>query len=277
MNISVIIPTYNRRETLTRALNSVYAQTLSPYEVLVIDDGSTDGTGELVQQLYPQCHYIYSENGGVSHARNIGIRQSCGEWIALLDSDDEWLPGKLAAQAEALERAPECRLCHTEEIWIRDGVRVNQMKKHTKCGGWIFKKCLPLCAISPSATMLKRTLLDEVGLFDEEMIVCEDYNLWLRICSQEPVAYVEQPQIIKYGGHEDQLSRQLWGMDRFRITALEKIIALGRLKDEDRQAAIKMLTKKARIMANGAEKRGKHERATHYRDLIQQYEKCPLK
>ena len=271
MNISVIIPTFNRHETLTRALNSVYAQTLQPREVLVIDDGSTDNTGDMVREQFPHCRYIYKENSGVSHSRNVGIQQSQGEWIALLDSDDEWLPGKLAAQAEELAKHPERRLCHSEEIWVRNGVRVNQMKRHNKSGGWIFQQCLPLCAISPSASLIKRSLLDEVGLFDEALPVCEDYDLWLRICAREPVAYVEQPRIIKYGGHDDQLSRQLWGMDRFRITALEKIIHQGVLSDEDHQAAIKMLTQKARIMANGAEKRGKIERAAHYRALMQRY------
>ncbi len=272
MKISAIIPTLNRCEVLKRALNSIYAQTLPVDEVIVIDGGSTDGTETMIKQHFPHCHYSSKKNKGVSEARNIGIQQSRGEWIALLDSDDEWLPSKLAAQFSELEKHPECRLCHTEEIWVRNGVRVNQMKKHAKSGGMIFKKCLPLCAISPSATLLKRSLLDDVGLFDETMIVCEDYDLWLRICSQEPVAYVEEPQIIKYGGHEDQLSHQLWGMDRFRITALEKIINLGVLNDDDREAAIQTLIKKARIMANGAEKRGKLERATHYRALMQQYD-----
>jgi glycosyltransferase involved in cell wall biosynthesis len=272
MKISAIIPTLNRCDVLKRALDSIYAQTLPVDEVIVIDGGSTDGTEAMIQQHFPHCHYSSRKNKGVSEARNIGIQQSRGEWIALLDSDDEWLPGKLAAQFTELEKYPERRLCHTEEIWVRNGVRVNQMKKHAKSGGWIFKKCLPLCAISPSATVLKRSLLDEVGLFDEEMIVCEDYDLWLRICSQEAVAYVEEPQIIKYGGHEDQLSHQLWGMDRFRITALEKIIHLDVLNNEDREAATKTLIKKARIMANGAEKRGKHERAAHYRELMQQYD-----
>ena len=271
MDISVIIPTFNRRETLARALSSVHAQTLQPREVLVVDDGSTDGTGDMIQQQFPQCRYIYQANSGVSHSRNVGILESHGQWVALLDSDDEWLPGKLEAQAEELARYLDCRLCHSEEIWIRNGVRVNPMKKHTKSGGWIFRNCLPLCVISPSAALIKRSLLDEVGLFDEELIVCEDYDLWLRICSREPVAYVEQPQVIKHGGHDDQLSHQQWGMDRFRITALEKIINQETLSDEDHQAAIDMLTKKARIMANGAEKRGKHERARHYRRLMQQY------
>ena len=217
MQISVIIPTFNSCEVLERALRSVYAQTTPVFEVLVIDGGSSDGTAEMVRRKFPHCRYISEQTKGVSHARNIGILQTSGEWIALLDSDDEWLPGKLATQIEALAKHPDCRLCHTEEIWVRNGVRVNQMKKHAKSGGWVFRKCLPLCDISPSASMIKRSLLDEVGLLDEEMLVCEDYDLWLRICSQEPVAYVEQPQIIKYGGHDDQLSHQLWGMDRFRI------------------------------------------------------------
>ena len=268
MEISVIIPTYNRAFRLRNALRSIYAQTFKPKEVLVVDDGSTDETGEMIQSEFPQVRYIPTESKGVSHARNIGIRASKGQWIALLDSDDEWLPGKLAAQAGLINRNPGYRICHTEEIWIRHGVRVNQMDKHRKSGGMIFQNCLPLCVISPSSVMIQRSLLDEIGLFDEKLIVCEDYDLWLRICAREPVLFVEEPQITKYGGHDDQLSQQHWGMDRFRIKALEKIIRHGRLGNEDRQAAIEVLIQKSRIMANGAEKRGKMEQANHYRQLI---------
>ena len=268
MEISVIIPTYNRAFRLRNALRSIYAQTLKPMEVLVIDDGSTDETGEMIKSEFPQVRYIPTKSKGVSHARNVGIRASRGQWIALLDSDDEWLPGKLAAQVELIKRNPGYRICHTEEIWIRHGVRVNQMDKHRKSGGRIFQDCLPLCVISPSSVMIERSLLKDVGLFDEKLIVCEDYDLWLRICAREPVLFVEEPLITKYGGHDDQLSQQHWGMDRFRIKALEKIIRHGRLDHEDRQAAIEVLIEKSRIMANGSEKRGKMEQANHYRQLI---------
>ena len=271
MRISVVIPTYNRADSLPRALSSVQSQTLPAEEVIVVDDGSRDGTESLIREHYPRVRYLRQRNGGVSRARNLGIAAARGEWIALLDSDDAWLPTKLAAQRAALRRHPWMRICHTEEIWIRNGRRVNPMAKHGKSGGHIFRACLPRCVISPSAAILHRSLINELGAFDENLPACEDYDLWLRICATEPVAYVPQPQIQKHGGHEDQLSRRYWGMDRFRIQALEKIINSGRLGAQDRAAASETLARKARIMATGARKRGNLARAERYESKQARY------
>lgn len=271
MTISVIIPTYNRAHHLERAISSVLNQTARADEVIIVDDGSSDSTRTLIQQRFPECIYLYQANQGVSSARNLGIRHAKGEWLAFLDSDDEWLPTKLASQIETLKRSPNLPLCHTEEIWVRNGIRVNAMRKHAKSGGRIFQRCLPLCVISPSAAMLHQRIFTEVGLFDESLPACEDYDLWLRICARHPVAFVESPQIVKYGGHEDQLSHQHWGMDRFRILALEKIITSGQIQGDDLQAANKMLIKKAGILAAGAGKRGKPEQEAHYLALQRQY------
>lgn len=269
--VSVIIPTYNRAAILGRAIESVLAQTLAPAEVIVVDDGSTDGTAALVRRDYPQCRYLAQENRGVSAARNLGISAATGEWLAFLDSDDEWLPGKLEAQRQALLQSGERRLCHTEEIWIRNGKRVNAMRKHGKSGGWIYQRCLPLCVISPSSVVIHRDVFRSYGGFDETLPACEDYDLWLRICAREPVVFVAQPHIIKYGGDEDQLSRRHWGMDRFRVTALEKMLQSGALGQRDTAATAAMLIEKCRILALGASKRGALERAARYAALAQQY------
>lgn len=271
MNISVVIPTHNRARTLLRALDSVLAQSYPADEIIVVDDGSTDDTGDLVARHFPGVRYLHQRNRGVSAARNLGIRAARGNWLALLDSDDAWLPTKLAAQVSLLGDRPGHRLCHTEEIWIRNGVRVNAMKKHAKGGGHIFQACLELCVISPSSALIHRTLFDEVGLFDESLPACEDYDLWLRVCAREAVLFVETPQIVKYGGHEDQLSRRHWGMDRFRVRALEKLLAAGVLEGEDHAAASAMLVNKAEILARGAEKRGKPGAAAAYRRLQRTY------
>ena len=270
-SVSVIIPTHDRAAVLGRAIESVLAQTLPPREIIVVDDGSTDGTEALLRSAFPQVRCLRQENRGVSVARNAGIAAATGEWLAFLDSDDEWLPGKLAAQREALESNPDCRLCHAEEIWIRNGKRVNAMRKHEKSGGNIYRRCLPLCVISPSAVVIHRDLFRDYGGFDETLPACEDYDLWLRICAREPVAFVEQPQIVKYGGHADQLSRRHWGMDRFRVTALEKILEAGVLGAEDELATRKMLVKKCRILAQGARKRGVADRAEYYERLARKH------
>jgi glycosyltransferase involved in cell wall biosynthesis len=267
LKISVIIPSHNRAHTLPRAIDSVLAQSEPPLEILLVDDGSEDSTRELLATDYPQVRYLYQQNRGVSAARNLGICESRGEWVALLDSDDEWLPGKLAAQRRLLGANSDLRICHTEEIWVRNGKRVNAMKKHAKRGGRVYLDCLPLCVISPSSVVIHRDLLDQLGRFDEELPACEDYDLWLRICAQERVGFVKEPQIVKYGGHEDQLSRAHWGMDRFRITALAKQLENPLLSDQERQATLAIFKKKCEILALGAEKREKQGEAAHYRSL----------
>ena len=271
MKISVIIPSWNRADRLAAALDSVYAQSVAPHEIIVVDDGSTDDTRELLGRHYPDVHYIFQQNKGVSQARNTGIRAASGDWIALLDSDDRWKPCKLELQLAAIRANPDCKLCHSDEIWIRNGKRVNPMKIHAKHGGRIFRYCLPLCVISPSAVMIHRDIFREIGLFDETLPACEDYDLWLRICAVYPVLYVDQPLIEKVGGHADQLSRSHWGMDRFRIQALENILATGVLGEQDYRAALETLLKKTAIMIQGAVKRDNHTLADSYRDKQQKY------
>jgi GT2 family glycosyltransferase len=271
MIISVVIPTHNRCDLLKRALLSVSAQTLLPTDIVVIDDGSTDDTAAMIRAEFPAVRYYHQENQGVSSARNLGIQHATGDWIAFLDSDDEWLPEKLTHQQAALTAKPDSLICHTEEQWIRNGVRVNPAKHYAKTSGWIFNECLPLCAISPSTVIIHRSIFATIGLFDTELPACEDYDLWLRITAHYPVLLIAEPQIKKHGGHADQLSQQHWGMDRFRISALQKIIAGGQLTADNQQAAIAMLVKKAEIYLNGMIKRGKTEEAHYYQQLIQQF------
>lgn len=270
-SVGVVIPTFDRAHTLARALNSVFAQTLPPQQVIVVDDGSNDTTAELLAK-YPDVICLRQENRGVSAARNLGIRHCGCDWIALLDSDDEWLPEKLGVQFEALAENPGHRLIHCDEIWIRNGRRVNPADRHRKRGGWVFEYCLPLCVISPSAAVIERSLLIEAGGFNEQLPACEDYDLWLRVCSRFPVLYVDRPLLRKYGGHDDQLSRMHWGMDRFRVQALRDLLATGNLSESDRQAALASLREKCRILITGARKRGNSEIVTQYEALLAQFE-----
>ena len=255
MKISVIIPTYNRVTLLPRAIDSVLRQNISELEILVVDDGSSDDTEQCIVNNYPDIRYIKQDNLGVSAARNNAIKQAKGEWIALLDSDDEWLEGKLMAQLDELNQTG-LKVCHTQEIWIRNGVRVNQMDKHKKTGGFIFQNCLPLCAMSPSSIVIHRNVFEDIGLFNESLPACEDYDLWLRLTALYEVAYLEQAFIRKYGGHEDQLSHQHWGMDRFRVIALDKLLTNTKytqsLSKQNIDAALKMLLKKLKILLKGA-------------------------
>jgi glycosyltransferase involved in cell wall biosynthesis len=269
--VSVIIPTYNRAGVLRRAVDSVLAQTYQDVELLVIDNGSTDQTSHVIAEYGDRVMSVVQENRGVSSARNTGIRAASGEYVALLDSDDAWLPDKLARQLEVMTQHPEIPLCHTEEIWIRRGVRVNPMKKHQKYGGYIFSYCLPLCVISPSSVLIRRWLFEEVGEFDETFPACEDYELWLRITKTYPVSFLDAPLVVKYGGHSDQLSRQYWGLDRFRIKALEKLLQTGGLSPEQHGQTVQELQRKCRIVANGCLKRKKLEDWAYYSHLPEKY------
>jgi glycosyltransferase involved in cell wall biosynthesis len=269
--VSTVIPTHNRSELLRRALASVAAQTRAPDEVIVVDDGSSDDTCEWLAHE-PGVTLLRQDNAGVSAARNRGIAAAAGEWIALLDSDDEWAPRKLERQLQAIADEPGYLLCHADEIWIRNGRRVNPMRKHAKAGGHIFTHCLPLCAISPSAVVMHRQLLDAVGEFDESLPACEDYDMWLRVCSRYPVLYVDEPLVVKHGGHSDQLSRRHWGMDRFRIQALERVLEEDYLRPADREAARETLINKIDVYLEGARKRDKGEEVARYESLRARWE-----
>lgn len=271
MKISVIIPTYNRKHTLQRAIDSVLAQTFKPFEIIIVDDGSKDGTKEWLLQNYPSVQYIHQPNNGVSSARNKGIQISQGSWIALLDSDDEWMPEKLEYQSRFIELNRDSSFCHTNEIWIRNGVRVNQMKKHKKYGGDIFKHCLDICRISPSSSIIKKDVFEEVGAFDESLTVCEDYDLWLRVTAKFNILFLDEPLIKKYGGHLDQLSRVPEGIEQYRIRSLEKILSMGSLTETQFRSAKDMLIHKLNIYAKGLKKRDKYEELTSTEKKIQDW------
>lgn len=268
--VSVIIPTYNRGWILKEAIESVLMQDFTDFELIVVDDGSTDNTLDILGDYRKKLTVIEQHNQGVSAARNRGIKSASGKYVAFLDSDDLWLPQKLSRQVEYFDSHPEVLICQTEEIWVRNGRRVNPKKRHQKFSGMIFEPSLALCLVSPSAVMIRRNLFDEVGLFDESLPACEDYDLWLRISCRHPVILIKTPLIVKRGGHADQLSRQS-SLDKYRIKSLTGIIDSGKLSDEQCNAAVKMLKEKCAVYVAGCLKRGRRKEAKHYQALARQY------
>ena len=264
--VSVIIPTYNRAWVLREAIDSVLAQDFKDFELIVVDDGSTDNTRQILDPYDQGLIVLRQSNKGVSAARNRGIAAARGRLVAFLDSDDLWLPRKLSSQVDFFNSNPAALINQTEEIWMRNGVRVNPKNRHHKFSGMIFEKSLALCLVSPSAVMMKRSLFDEVGLFDEDLPACEDYDLWLRISWRYPVHLIETPLIIKRGGHDDQLSKAP-GLDKFRIQALIKVIENGQLEQDSYRAALRTLQEKCAIFAGGCRKRGKDTEAKYYEEL----------
>jgi len=268
--VSVIIPTYNRAWVLREAIDSVLAQEFKDFELIVVDDGSTDNTGEILGSYEQDILVVRQPNKGVSAARNRGIAAAAGRLIAFLDSDDLWLPRKLSSQVGFFNSNPAAVINQTEEIWVRNGVRVNPKTRHHKFSGMIFERSLALCLVSPSAVMIKKNLFSEVGVFDENLPACEDYDLWLRISCRYPVHLIETPLIMKRGGHADQLSKAP-GLDKFRIQALKKIIASGQLEPDSYRAAVWTLQEKCAIFAAGCRKRGKDAEARYYEELADKY------
>jgi len=264
--VSVIIPTYNRAWCLREAVDSVLGQEFNGVELIVVDDGSSDETPQMLLACGSALRTLRQENRGVSAARNAGIAAARGELIAFLDSDDIWLPGKLARQVEFFRRHPEALICQTEELWVKNGCRVNPGRRHRKRGGMIFEPSLDLCLVSPSAVMLRRGLFHRVGLFDERLRACEDYDLWLRVSCRFPVELIETPLIVKRGGHPDQLSRA-WGLDKYRADSIAKLISSGMLTPDQRRAAEAVLRQKCKVYAAGCRKRGRHAEANHYEQL----------
>ncbi len=229
----VIIPTFNRAGTIERAIRSVMTQTYQHFHLYIVDDGSTDETSQIVSPFIgDKVHYLKQENKGVSAARNYGIHQSRSPWLTFLDSDDEWLPGKLATQIKYVKENPEIRFFHSNEIWIRNGVRVNPKARFDKSNNNIFQRSLETCLISPSTSLIARTLLNEMNFFDESFEICEDYDLWLRILATQNVAFIPEYLVRKYGGHDDQLSLKYPAMDLWRIRSMLNLLPMKGLSSE---------------------------------------------
>lgn len=264
--VSVILPTYNRAWILEDAVKSVLAQDFPNIELIIIDDGSEDETADILDFYKNSATIIRQENKGVSTARNTGIKSCNGSLIALLDSDDAWDKKKISCQVSFFNQNTDAMICQTEEIWIRNGRRVNPKKKHKKLSGMIFEPSLHLCLVSPSAVMMRRELLEHKGLFNESFTVCEDYDLWLRISATEPVYLIDKPLTIKRGGHRDQLSR-FHSQDKFRIRSLLSLIQSNQLTKNQLNRAKQVLKEKCSLYGNGCKKRGRLKEAEHYLNL----------
>ena len=268
--VSVIIPTYNRGWIIKEAIDSVLAQDFEDFELIIVDDGSTDHTAAIINSYQEDIIILRQKNQGVSAARNRGLAEASGSFVAFLDSDDLWLPQKLSRQVDFFHSNPDALICQTEEIWIRNNMRVNPKKRHKKPSGMIFEPSLALCLVSPSAVMIRHCLFEEVGVFDERLPACEDYDLWLRISCRYPVYLIDTQLIIKRGGHHDQLSASP-GLDKFRIASLKNIIDSSLLSKTQYQAAVKALKEKCTIYASGCRKRGRVDEAIYYTLLSKKF------
>lgn len=218
--VSVIIPTFNRRDHLPIALDSVLAQTYRDYEIIVIDDGSSDDTREILTPYAESIRYFYQENRGIAGARNRGIGESDGAYIALLDSDDYWLPRKLERQIAYLKENPQWGMVATRCSSISADGRFRKQNRPGK-SGWILTDLFRSNFIRTSSALITRECLDRVGCFDESLPECEEYDLWLRIARHYPIAFINEPLTVytdnPHGVSTDSLAGRL-----IRLKVLEK-------------------------------------------------------
>ncbi|MCM8831122.1 MAG: glycosyltransferase [Candidatus Omnitrophica bacterium] len=272
---SVIVPTYNRKFLLKIAVESILSQTFKDYEIIIVDDGSADKTGFLINDLIKsnsfareKIKYIYQEHKGVSAARNVGVMLAKGEFICFLDSDDRYRQNKLEVTFQYIKRYPNYKIFHTEEIWYRNGQLLPQKKYHKKPTGYVFSYAVKMCCISISTVAIKKEIFYLIGKFDENLPACEDYDFWLRVTSKFKVFLIPQYLTIKEGGHPDQLSKKYPALDKFRIYALKKILESNELDKTNYKIAFEELKNKCEIYIKGALKRNKEEEAKYYQKLI---------
>jgi glycosyltransferase involved in cell wall biosynthesis len=275
-DVVVVIPTYNRRAMVCEAVKSVLAQRNAKFELIVVDDGSTDGTWEELTRIagvandHAQWEMMRIErtpNRGPAAARNTGVAMATAPFVAFLDSDDLWLPHKLNRQIAFMREHPECAISQTEEIWMRNGRRVNPGARHRKRAGDLFADSLLTCLISPSAVIVRRDLFRESGGLDEDMAAAEDYDLWLRFLTDHEVGLIEEQVVIRRAGHPGQLSATVPAIDRFRVLALLKLLAREDLAPERRIKVCEVLSQKCAIYAKGLTRRARVDEASFVLDI----------
>ena len=270
--ISVVIPTFNRAKLLKKAIESVLLQSLRDFELIIVDDGSTDETSKVISRIDGKIIYIKQDNLGPSSARNRGIKEAKGEFIAFLDSDDSWSKDKLSVQLAQMRNNPEYPISHTQEDWYKKDKLFKQKPKHAKSGGYIFNTCLRLCVVGMSTVLIREKLFDLVGLFDTTLPCCEDYDFWLRTSIKYPFLLINEPLTIKNGGRCDQLSSiYAQGMDKFRIKSIMNILKNVDLGEVQQDLAIAEFKKKCRIYGNGCIKYGKEKEGKYYLGIITKF------
>ncbi|MDD4294806.1 MAG: glycosyltransferase family A protein [Candidatus Omnitrophica bacterium] len=272
---SIIIPAYNRQKYLKIAVESVLAQSFNDYELIIIDDASNDNTESYIKNIstiHHSINYIKNpKNLGISKSRNVGLKNAKGEFICFLDSDDRFRHDKLQITYNYIKEKTDIKIFHTKELWFKNGQYLEPKVYHENPNGYIFKNTVKLCCISPSTAAIHKSIFSDIGIFDENLPVCEDYDLWLRITARYSVALIPLYLTIKQGGLPDQMSQKFSCMDKFRIYALEKILASNTLNPDNYKIAVNELIKKCEIYIKGASKHNNYSDLDKYTKIITKY------
>jgi GT2 family glycosyltransferase len=234
-SISVVVPCHNAAPWIAGTLRSVFSQDWPKLEVLVVDDGSTDDSVALVQRAFPQVVVLRQRKGGVAAARNAGIMAASGQWVAFVDADDVWLPGKLRAQMDLLAANPAAHMaCAGWIVWpssdpepaaelLALALQPGEPAAADGPSGWIYPDLLLGCEVWTSTVVMHRDLLQELGGFGLALKIGEDYDLWLRASRVTPILRVKRPMAL-YRQHPASLTRQPAIMN-YEAAVVERAIA----------------------------------------------------
>lgn len=246
--ISVVIPCYNAERYIVATIESVLAQGHPGLEIIVVDDGSSDRSVELVRATFPQVRIEQQANQGVAAARNNGIRLAGGAWIAFVDADDIWLPGKLAAQLEQLAANPDCRMSYCAwQVWPSDAPRptpaylaqlateAGDRARWEGASGWVYPDLLLDCVVWTSTVLAQRSLFDEIGGFDPSLRLGEDYDLWLRASRVTPILRIARPYAL-YRIHPSSITHSR-PSDNHRAKVIGRALAQWGLRSPDGRQA----------------------------------------
>lgn len=207
--VSVIIPTYNRCKYLNFAIQSVLHQTYANWELLVIDDGSSDDTSSVIQEYIGKDKRIRSfrlKNGGVARARSVGIKEAKGEYVAFLDDDDYYLPHKLELQVNYLEKNPQHIFVYGQADYVDS--QGNYIKTVPGNPVRTYGELIQESVIFPTTIMVRRSAFEEFGYFRSSLKTCEDYDMWLRIARKYPFAFISEP-VAKYRRHRNNVTHRI--------------------------------------------------------------------
>ena len=210
--ISIIIPSYNRANLLIRSINSALNQTYKNFELIVVDDGSTDNTKKLLEPYInaKKIKYFYQKNRGPSSAKNMGMKSAKGDYLAFLDSDDEWLPKKLEKQLELFERStnPNLGFVGCNSLIINEKNNKKQIYKTPRKKNAFYALLVNNFIWSCSSIMIKGSIIDQIGFFDENLSIGEDWDMWIRITQKYDFDFVDEP-LFKYYVHNANITNAI--------------------------------------------------------------------
>ncbi|MHC4139756.1 MAG: glycosyltransferase family 2 protein [Planctomycetota bacterium] len=268
--VSVIIHTYNNEKFIAETVESVLNQTYKDYEIIVVDDGSVDGTRDALLPYMQEIRYHYKENGGIASAKNAGMALSKTEFIAFLDHDDLWVPDKLKLQIEYFNKNPQVGLVYAKYTTFRDGKEL-RTKPEKGYSGWVFKELLSKSFIQTSTVIVKKECLDAVGPYDESLSLGDEYDMFLRISKKFQCGFVDKG-LTRYRIHDTNASNNDFLFDKENLGVYKKIYSnFTDLDGIEKKILKKRIARYSMKVAKELYRQGQLEESKKYQQEAQDY------